>query len=194
MASEQKIHDEAPAPRSSRRAELATFVMLAVLIWPVIAVGFVGAYGFPCGYGRSSSARPGRLARGSNVAVAMARHAQGAGRSDRCRHRRHQPSGRRPARSRRRRGAADQVVQGALPLLRHRLRRHGRRARRPGRRHPRRHAGRGQSRPQLRQGLLPVQDHVRRGPADPAAAAQARTASTTRRASSSRSPGTRPST
>jgi periplasmic nitrate reductase NapE len=46
MASEQKIHDEAPAPRSSRRAELATFVILAVLIWPVIAVGFVGTYGF----------------------------------------------------------------------------------------------------------------------------------------------------
>ena len=58
-----------------------------------------------------------------------------------------------------------------VPLLRHRLRRHGRRQRRTGRRHPRRHAGRGQPRPQLRQGLLPVEDHVRRRPADPAAAA-----------------------
>ena len=45
-------------------------------------------------------------------------------------------------------------------------------------------AGGGQSRPQLRQGLLPVQDHVRRGPPDHAAAAQEATARTTRTASS----------
>ena len=63
--------------------------------------------------------------------------------------------------------------QGALPLLRHRLRRHGRGQGRPGGRHPRRHPRRGQSRPQLRQGLLPLQDHVRRRPADHAAAAHA---------------------
>ena len=42
---------------------------------------------------------------------------------------------------------------------------------RAGRRHPRRHAGGGQSRPQLREGLLPLQDHVRRRPAHPAAPA-----------------------
>ena len=63
-----------------------------------------------------------------------------------------------------------------------------------GRRHPRRHAGRGQSRPQLRQGLLPLQDHVRRGPAHPAAPAHEERRSSPRTASSSRSPGTRPST
>jgi nitrate reductase NapE len=46
MASERQIPGESPDPRSSRRAELAAFVVLAVLIWPIIAVGFVGAYGF----------------------------------------------------------------------------------------------------------------------------------------------------
>jgi nitrate reductase NapE len=46
MASEWQIPGESPDPRSSRRAELAAFVVLAVLIWPIIAVGFVGAYGF----------------------------------------------------------------------------------------------------------------------------------------------------
>ena len=61
--------------------------------------------------------------------------------------------------------------QGAVPLLRHRLRRDGGRQGQPRRRHARRPAGRGQPRPQLRQGLLPVQDHVRRGPPDDAAAA-----------------------
>ena len=46
MASEPQTRDRSPEPRFSRRAELATFIVLAVLIWPVIAVGFVGAYGF----------------------------------------------------------------------------------------------------------------------------------------------------
>ncbi|HUE47028.1 MAG TPA: periplasmic nitrate reductase, NapE protein [Aestuariivirgaceae bacterium] len=46
MASQRHVSDEAPEPRSSRRAELAAFLVLAVLIWPIIAVGFVGAYGF----------------------------------------------------------------------------------------------------------------------------------------------------
>ena len=74
-------------------------------------------------------------------------------------------------------GAADpdaanaQVVEGAVPLLRHRLRRDGGGEGQPRRRHARRRRGRGQPRHQLRQGLLPVQDHVRRGPADDAAAA-----------------------
>ena len=61
--------------------------------------------------------------------------------------------------------------QGALPLLRHRLRRDGGGQGQPRGRHARRPAGRGQPRPQLRQGLLPLEDHVRRGPADDAAAA-----------------------
>lgn len=33
-------------PPATRRAELAVFLVLAVLIWPFIAVGVVGGYGF----------------------------------------------------------------------------------------------------------------------------------------------------
>lgn len=36
---------EMTAPRS-RREELFAFIVLAVLIWPVIAFGIVGGYGF----------------------------------------------------------------------------------------------------------------------------------------------------
>lgn len=32
--------------RASKREELLAFLVLAVLIWPVIAVGIVGGYGF----------------------------------------------------------------------------------------------------------------------------------------------------
>lgn len=32
--------------RASKREELFAFLVLAVLIWPVIAVGIVGGYGF----------------------------------------------------------------------------------------------------------------------------------------------------
>jgi periplasmic nitrate reductase NapE len=46
MAAEGDISDEPPDPSRQRRAELAVFAILAVLIWPVLAVGFVGAYGF----------------------------------------------------------------------------------------------------------------------------------------------------
>ena len=46
MTSEPQARDKASEPRSSRRAELWAFIVLAVLIWPIIAVGFVGAYGF----------------------------------------------------------------------------------------------------------------------------------------------------
>ncbi len=46
MTADQDIQDEAPEPRSGRRSELTVFVILAILIWPVIAVGVVGAYGF----------------------------------------------------------------------------------------------------------------------------------------------------
>ncbi len=58
-----------------------------------------------------------------------------------------------------------------MPLLRHRLRRDRRHQERQGGGDPGRPGCAGQSRPQLHQGLLPVQDHVRRGPADPADAA-----------------------
>src|SRR3954452_14952998 len=61
------------------------------------------------------------------------------------------------------------MVQGAVPLLRHRVRRDGWRQGRKGRCNSRRHAGGGQSRAQLRQRLLPLQDHVRRRSADHAA-------------------------
>lgn len=37
---------EANADQPTRRAEIAAFLVLAVLIWPVIAVGVVGGYGF----------------------------------------------------------------------------------------------------------------------------------------------------
>jgi periplasmic nitrate reductase NapE len=33
-------------PRHRRRQELFAFLVLAVLIWPVIALGVVGGYGF----------------------------------------------------------------------------------------------------------------------------------------------------
>ena len=109
----------------------------------------------------------GRLSHGSHPS----RHHQGSGRRHSGRGGRHRPAGRgRQRRDAGRRSPAE-MVQGALPLLRHRLRRDGRGQGQPGGRHPRRHPRRGQSRPQLRQGLLPVQDHVRRRPADHAAAA-----------------------
>ncbi|MCU4179502.1 periplasmic nitrate reductase, NapE protein [Bosea sp. BH3] len=36
-----------PAPeKPTRRAEFLAFLTLAVLIWPIVAVGIVGGYGF----------------------------------------------------------------------------------------------------------------------------------------------------
>ncbi len=35
-----------PSPRGARRRELLTFLILAFGIWPVVAVGVVGGYGF----------------------------------------------------------------------------------------------------------------------------------------------------
>ncbi|WP_186420806.1 periplasmic nitrate reductase, NapE protein [Bosea sp. CS1GBMeth4] len=37
---------EALPDKPSRRAEFLAFLTLAVLIWPVVAVGVVGGYGF----------------------------------------------------------------------------------------------------------------------------------------------------
>jgi len=37
---------ETPAPPRTRREEILAFVILAVLIWPVLADGIVGGYGF----------------------------------------------------------------------------------------------------------------------------------------------------
>ncbi|MGQ3215483.1 MAG: periplasmic nitrate reductase, NapE protein [Shinella sp.] len=34
------------APKPSRRRELITFLVLAFGIWPIVAVGVVGGYGF----------------------------------------------------------------------------------------------------------------------------------------------------
>jgi len=39
-------HPPPPAPKSSRRRELLTFFILAFGIWPILAVGIVGGYGF----------------------------------------------------------------------------------------------------------------------------------------------------
>ena len=63
------------------------------------------------------------------------------------------------------------MVEGPLPFLRHRLQRDGRDQGRPCRGDAWRHAIRGQSRPQLRERLFPLEDHVRRGPTDRAAVA-----------------------
>ena len=46
MSSEYSNSQARIAPRYSRRAELFAFIVLAVLIWPVVAVGVVGGYGF----------------------------------------------------------------------------------------------------------------------------------------------------
>ncbi|MGU3494821.1 periplasmic nitrate reductase, NapE protein [Xanthobacteraceae bacterium A53D] len=36
----------AGVPPATKRAEIMAFLILAVFIWPVIAVGIVGSYGF----------------------------------------------------------------------------------------------------------------------------------------------------
>jgi periplasmic nitrate reductase, NapE protein len=42
---EKTVPHEVPHP-GKRRAELLTFFVVAFGIWPITAVGFVGAYGF----------------------------------------------------------------------------------------------------------------------------------------------------
>ncbi|ANV98820.1 periplasmic nitrate reductase, NapE protein [Bradyrhizobium icense] len=41
-------HDAQPgkAPETGRRAELIVFAVIAAFIWPIVAVGVVGGYGF----------------------------------------------------------------------------------------------------------------------------------------------------
>jgi nitrate reductase NapE len=39
-------HDAQPALGFGRRAELVVFAIIAAFIWPVVAVGVVGGYGF----------------------------------------------------------------------------------------------------------------------------------------------------
>jgi len=39
-------HNAQPALGNSRRAELFVFAIIAAFIWPVVAVGVVGGYGF----------------------------------------------------------------------------------------------------------------------------------------------------
>jgi nitrate reductase NapE len=41
-----KATSNAPPPARTRRDEITAFLVLAVLIWPVIAIGIVGGYGF----------------------------------------------------------------------------------------------------------------------------------------------------
>lgn len=38
------VRSAAPAP--SRREEIVAFIVLAIIIWPILAVGIVGGYGF----------------------------------------------------------------------------------------------------------------------------------------------------
>ncbi len=38
--------ERAAPDKATKRSELLAFLMLAVLIWPVLAVGIVGGYGF----------------------------------------------------------------------------------------------------------------------------------------------------
>lgn len=46
MTSAEQNPSEQTAPPSTRGEELFAFLVLAVLIWPIIAVGIVGGYGF----------------------------------------------------------------------------------------------------------------------------------------------------
>lgn len=47
--------------RNSRLSELIVFLTIIVFIWPVVAVGVVGATDLLSGFFRCSSARPARL-------------------------------------------------------------------------------------------------------------------------------------
>ena len=42
----EPLSQNSPPMQRTRREELIAFLILAVLIWPVIAVGVVGGYGF----------------------------------------------------------------------------------------------------------------------------------------------------
>ena len=50
MSDTSSMHDAQPAQKSavssSRRAEFFVFAIIAAFIWPVVAVGVVGGYGF----------------------------------------------------------------------------------------------------------------------------------------------------
>jgi len=46
MNSDNSVSPDHAAARNSRSHELFAFLVLAVLIWPVLAVGVVGGYGF----------------------------------------------------------------------------------------------------------------------------------------------------
>ncbi len=39
-------NSQAGSPTRTRREEIVAFIILAVLIWPFVAVGVVGGYGF----------------------------------------------------------------------------------------------------------------------------------------------------
>lgn len=46
MSDDANVDAGAETKPATRRQELGAFLILAVLIWPVIAVGVVGGYGF----------------------------------------------------------------------------------------------------------------------------------------------------
>lgn len=41
-----ELHPDAKSSAPTKRDEILAFAVLAVLIWPVLAVAFVGGYGF----------------------------------------------------------------------------------------------------------------------------------------------------
>ena len=46
MMSQQALEPDKSDSPQNRREEVFAFIVLAVLIWPVLAVGIVGGYGF----------------------------------------------------------------------------------------------------------------------------------------------------
>ena len=46
MADYSADHVTEKSPKARRRSEIVTFIILAFGIWPIVAVGVVGGYGF----------------------------------------------------------------------------------------------------------------------------------------------------
>ena len=123
---------------------------------------------------RDRCRRPRRKA--DDQATRSAPGAQARGRRDGSRRGRHRESGARAKPRHRALGHRTEMGQGAVPLLRHRLQRDGCDQGQSRGRHARRHQVGGQPRPQLREGLFPLQDHVRPRPADASRCCARRTA------------------
>ena len=46
MSDTSKTQNGSEPKRATRRHELFAFIVLAILIWPILAIGLVGGYGF----------------------------------------------------------------------------------------------------------------------------------------------------